>query len=193
VIAWRNQASFIYHDYPQAFAERYYGSEGVINDPVLSACRGQVKPVSWRAYERSPFYAEAQNFGLFDGLTVPVHGPGSLVVAVTVAGRTLIGPREVVELPRVLESLGRETVERVGFKDQRGASPAVVLSKKQALVLCYLAEGVPQGEIAKTLGVSRSAVKHLIERAMNVLGAANQTQAVAIAIQEGKLGFRQAS
>lgn len=193
MVAYRNQASMIFHDFPQAFAARFYGCEGIVFDPVLAQCRRQAKPVSWRQYERTPFYREAQEFGLLDGITVPAHGPGSLVVAVTLAGRALVGPREAAELPAALDALGREAIQMVNAQDGSKTLAGTVLTERQALVLHLLAEGLAHKDVARRLGISVTAVGYLVSRAMNLLGATNQTHAVALAILEGKLGTRQPS
>ncbi|MDN5789122.1 autoinducer binding domain-containing protein, partial [Pseudorhodobacter sp.] len=59
------------------------------------------------------------------------------------------------------------------------------ISASERSALQGLAEGLNQDEIALRDGVTRDAVKKRIERARRTLGAANTTQAVAIAVMKG--------
>lgn len=68
-----------------------------------------------------------------------------------------------------------------------GTHAGLTTSERSALQ--GLAEGLSQDEIALRDGVTRDAVKKRIERARKTLGAANTTQAVAIAVMKGLISF----
>jgi len=66
-----------------------------------------------------------------------------------------------------------------------GSSPKVGddLSQREREVLQYLAEGLPNAEIAERLVLSTAAVKYHVSSILSKLGAANRTEAVALGLQ----------
>ena len=62
--------------------------------------------------------------------------------------------------------------------------PAPTLSPRQQEVLAALAKGFNNAEIAKQLGISRTVAKEHVENLLVKLGAANRTEAVAIALRK---------
>lgn len=62
--------------------------------------------------------------------------------------------------------------------------PAPTLSPRQQDVLASLVKGFNNTEIADQLGISRTVVKEHVENLLVKLGAANRTEAVAIALRK---------
>lgn len=62
--------------------------------------------------------------------------------------------------------------------------PAPTLSPRQQEVLVLLAKGLNNTEIANQLGISRTVVKEHVENLLVKLGAANRTEATAIALRK---------
>ncbi len=62
--------------------------------------------------------------------------------------------------------------------------PAPTLSPRQQEVLASLVKGFNNTEIAKQLGISRTVVKEHVESLLVKLGAANRTEAAAIALRK---------
>ena len=62
--------------------------------------------------------------------------------------------------------------------------PAPTLSPRQQEVLASLVKGLNNTEIADQLGISRTVVKEHVESLLVKLGAANRTEAVAIALRK---------
>ena len=62
--------------------------------------------------------------------------------------------------------------------------PAPTLSPRQQEVLASLVKGFNNTEIADQLGISRTVVKEHVESLLVKLGAANRTEAVAIALRK---------
>lgn len=69
--------------------------------------------------------------------------------------------------------------------DETGASLAVLLSPREAEVLALLAEGAPNKVIARRLDISIHTVKFHVAAILVKLGAANRTDAIAIAMRQG--------
>lgn len=69
--------------------------------------------------------------------------------------------------------------------DDIGGSPPVHLSPREAEVLALLAEGAPNKAIARRLDISVHTVKFHVAAILAKLGAANRTDAIAIAMRQG--------
>ena len=187
-ICFRNTAWIVFHNYCEQFARRYVAGAHEFTDPVMAACRHEVKPVSWRLYERTDFYRDAVAVGLCDGLTAPAHGPGSLIVGATVAGRSLIGLDEAINVPARLTQLALETVQAV--KVFRSREKSLSPTREQIEVVQLIASGMTVEQIAQKLGVTPVAIVKRVERAKDLLGARTQAQLIARAIFDGHLGYQ---
>lgn len=177
----------VFHNYAPEFASRYVAGAQCA-DPVMAACRHEVRPVSWRLYERTDFYRDAVAAGLCDGLTAPAHGPGSLIVGATLAGRSLIGLDEAINVPARLTQLALETVQAV--KLYRSREKSLTPTPEQLEAVEMMACGMTVEQIAQKMGVSTAAIKKRIERVKDLMGARTQAQLIARAVLDGHLGYR---
>jgi DNA-binding NarL/FixJ family response regulator len=97
-------------------------------------------------------------------------------VRVVHAGGSLLQP---VVASRLLERVGQQ------------ASPVDLpeaLTTRELEVLVMVARGAPNKEIAQRLAISERTVKFHVSSIMAKLGAANRTEAVALAMQHGLIG-----
>jgi DNA-binding NarL/FixJ family response regulator len=62
------------------------------------------------------------------------------------------------------------------------------LTTRELEVLVMVARGAPNKEIAQRLAISERTVKFHVSSIMAKLGAANRTEAVALAMQHGLIG-----
>ena len=96
-------------------------------------------------------------------------------VRVVHAGGSLLQP---VVASRLLERLSE-------------ASPLMakpeMLTPRELEVLALVAQGLPNKEIAERLAISQRTVKFHVSSIMGKLGAANRTEAVALAVQQGRI------
>ena len=89
------------------------------------------------------------------------------------AGRSLLQP---VVASRLLE--------RFSEASSLTATPDM-LTPREVEVLALVAQGLPNKEIAERLAISQRTVKFHVSSIMGKLGAANRTEAVAFAVQQG--------
>lgn len=151
---------------------------------VVQAARQTTRPVVWSSLGRECVRAAASG-DLRHAVSVPIHGPGSLMVLVTVAGRPAIGSFGVEQTVAVARGIAFGVLEEIaGVSSERSG---VALTRCQVETLRLLANGVPQCEIARRLGKSLTAVKRRVSRAMDALGAKTQVEAVARAMLTGQL------
>jgi NarL family two-component system response regulator LiaR len=84
-------------------------------------------------------------------------------------------------------TLSAEAVEVLVQKPSTPKGPGNDLSPREREVLDLLADGLSNAEIAERLFVSIAAVKYHVSNVLSKLGAANRTEAVALAMQQGIL------
>jgi DNA-binding NarL/FixJ family response regulator len=94
-------------------------------------------------------------------------------VRVVHAGGSLLQP---VVASRLLERFS-EPVPLMAAPEQ--------LTPRELEVLAWVAQGHPNKEIAERLAISQRTVKFHVSSIMGKLGAANRTEAVALAVQHG--------
>ncbi|MBX3576631.1 MAG: response regulator transcription factor [Rhizobiaceae bacterium] len=70
-------------------------------------------------------------------------------------------------------------------EERGGQAPARLLSARELDVLAQLTEGAPNKVIARRLGISVHTAKFHVASILAKLGAANRTDAIAIAMREG--------
>lgn len=97
----------------------------------------------------------------------------------------LAGGRYLPDAVRLL-ALAEPAPVRVVTTNGAGAAPAT-LTVRQRHVLQLLAQGSPNKQIARELGISPATVKALVAQVLAALGAGNRTEAVMVAHQRGLL------
>ncbi|MEW6632593.1 MAG: LuxR C-terminal-related transcriptional regulator [Pseudomonadota bacterium] len=114
--------------------------------------------------------------------TLPASADGSLVAAaarLAASGYRVsrVGPPEVVH-----RDFHDELSEEEALDDNQ---PRPALSPREAEVLALLAEGAPNKVIARRLNISVHTAKFHVAAILIKLGAANRTDAIAIAMRQG--------
>lgn len=183
--------------YPDAWLERYFERGFLESDPVIAYCRDHVRPIAWTdldtRVEPTPssrrVMDEATEFGLRNGVSVPVHGPrGELGVLSLANDRGARAGKEVAAraLPHMplLAGYLHEAVHRVVAI---AGGPSTPLTMRERECLLWAAEGKTSWEIATVLSVSERTVNFHLANAMAKLGVATRQHAIAKAILLGVL------
>ncbi len=182
--------------YPEGWTEHYVANDYVNIDPVMPAASRTLTPFTWESLQRTlpangpqrRMIAEASEFGLRCGITVPVHGPGRGLATLNVAARVppdgfrarwpefrhalhliAIYSHEAV-LERTLASAGRKLPQ---------------LAPRERECLLWSARGKTAWEVATILNLSQETVVHYLKSAASKLGVHNKTHAVVKAILLG--------
>jgi DNA-binding NarL/FixJ family response regulator len=142
-------------------------------DPGLS----EVRIVIVTTFELDEYLFEALRHGA-SGFLLKDTEPADLVAAVRVvaAGDSLISP-----------SMTRRLVEEfaVRAKQHRPARELDVLTDREREVLCLVADGLTNAEIAERLYLSPATARTHVSRAMTKLGARDRAQLVVLAYETG--------
>ena len=187
---------YSFSTYPQKWA-RHYSSHGYIDiDPVVAAATQRIKPVKWISADLAArlsrrqvnIFGEASDFGIENGITIPIHAQGGQFATLSVASDQ---PR------REFERLSRESryslhlialyyhdavVSKV-LQNEYTAAPH--LSPREMECLLWCARGKTAWETGEVLSISEDTVVFHIKNAMRKFGVFSKHHAVVKAIMCG--------
>ncbi len=176
---------------PAAWYGRHFQQGHAVADPVFAHCRSHTRPLLWNADDPDCdseqdcpiFFREAADFGLRNGITVPVHGLGCRWGVLTVASTHAVARR--ASMQRVGEvaltaAYMHEAGHRLACASADGE--AVHLTQREIECLRWTAEGKTGWEISKVLGISERTVVFHLENAARKFGVFGRRQAAARAI-----------
>jgi len=177
--------------WPPEWAERWTAKNYICADPVVFGALGGVHAFYWhevRPMQRglgARIMDEGAEFGLRDGFCIPIHRPGTLPAAVSLAGERLeFSPME----KQLLELCAIQVFDKLE-KLMRPVPPAPArrLSDREREVLHWIAAGKSTPAIADILTLSEHTVRGYVKSAMRKLNVTTHAQAVAIGIRLGEL------
>jgi LuxR family quorum sensing-dependent transcriptional regulator len=158
-------------------------------DHSFRECRRSVRAFEWRDApydpDREPGVAEyvqrAVDFGVDRGFMVPIPGPAGCEGNVWIGGPKL---ELNVRSKAVMHLTALYAFDRIRRLSGRSRRPKPSLTPREREVLCWVAQGNSAWEIGEILSIAKRTVDEHAQSAMRKLGAANRTQAVAIAIRD---------
>jgi LuxR family transcriptional regulator, quorum-sensing system regulator BjaR1 len=175
--------------WPPEFFMLYADSDYVRSDPLAQQSIQSHMPFEWAAESygshADPRIAEmmtrSADFGLKQGYLVPIHGPHGYEGCVSMAGAELdLSSRGKAALHLMaLYAFDRMRRLRGHLPDRK--SP---LTAREREVLAWAAKGKSASQISQALKISKRTVDEHTQTAARKLGAANRTQAVAIALRD---------
>jgi DNA-binding CsgD family transcriptional regulator len=186
-----------------AFLERWVARAYSLSNPVAILCRFEQLPFVWMCQD-TPDHAvgdrethvrtlqELAAQGVFASIVVPVRTPLGRIGYIGFGGRR---PRDEVEAlvvahgPDLLvmgHAFLRLYLEAHGAP--RAPEDCASLSPREVDCLTHVAQGHGDEDIAARLGISKHTARFHVENAVQKLGAANRTHAVALAAQLGLVG-----
>lgn len=156
----------------------------ILEDPAARHLSRAHKPFTWswviQNYDLSAgeefVMHEPRNFGLSDGLAIPVFGPNSALGCVTVAGENFEPCRMEVAALQMMATAAYNQALHVTHFFERMSRPT--LSSRQRECLNWLQYGKSNSDIAAILGISVHTVKEHIDAARMALGVATRMEAV---------------
>jgi LuxR family transcriptional regulator, quorum-sensing system regulator BjaR1 len=163
---------------------RHYNATGHYrHDPCAAHCRRTADPFFWSEINRRSLEAparlvmdEASEFGLRQGICVPVHAPFAPPSAVTVSGDALDPAPATLHIVNLLTRQALQSLLRL--RTGVAPSPKPVLSEREREVLRWVADGKTAWEISRILSLSEHTVLTHQRNAKQKLDAANNVHAV---------------
>ena len=127
---------------------------------------------------------EAAEFGLRQGLCVPIHGPFPPAGAVAFAGECIDVPPHA-EI--ALEALASHAMHAALKLARKGSETKPTLSGREQEVLQWMAKGKTAWETSRILGISNHTVATHLRNAQQKLGTANTTHTAVVAVHRGEI------
>ncbi|WP_448582748.1 helix-turn-helix transcriptional regulator [Thermaurantiacus sp.] len=182
-------------DYPKDWIELLRTGSFWADDPVLAACQRTVAPFAWddlpNLLELTPrqeaYMAKAEQEGLAQGWTVPIHIPGEasgLCSFVLSTKREL--PRESLPAAQYLACFSFEAARRLAA---RGKLPLPRLTRRQLECVVLAARGKSDWVAGQILGLAPDTVHKYLEQAKARFGVSSRTELVVRALYDGQLSF----
>lgn len=175
---------------PEDWVKLYVEQNLVQVDPSFRHCRRAVRPYRW--FKESPYDPEtepraaqvvqrARDFGLLDGLVIPIACPGGKVGHVWMGGRTL--DIEECELPAV-HLMALYAFDRVLRLQLPPGGEKAKLTTREREVMTWFARGKSSWEVGEILGIAKRTVEHHAYAIYKKVGAENRVQAIMIALRD---------
>ncbi|MDH6234884.1 LuxR family quorum sensing-dependent transcriptional regulator [Mesorhizobium soli] len=187
---WQQQ--ILYDGWPREWFERYTASGHFFHDPCALRCRYTVEPFLWNELSRERMtdgqlrvMDEATEFGLKDGLCVPVHSPLRAPAVVTAAGEWIELAAEDLPTLEMLCVQAFRAIRRLHMGDD--GSLHHKLTDREREVLTWIAAGKAAEDVACILGISKFTVERHLSNIREKDGATNTVQAVVEAMRRGEI------
>ncbi|MEO1191565.1 MAG: LuxR family transcriptional regulator [Pseudomonadota bacterium] len=193
VTAEPKQPLFI-SNYPGTWESRYLGEAYHTLDPVVQEASRGLEPFRWGSHahlktlsrQRQIFFSEAREFGIANGITIPIHGQGAACAVLSVSCDLKDQPFEQllaarISAVRLLAAEAFSTARTAGQFSE--AAPR--LSKRELECLYWTAQGKTGWEISVILGRSLATVNFHLQNVTRKLSADNKVHAVVIGLRQG--------
>ncbi|OAM74116.1 helix-turn-helix transcriptional regulator [Devosia elaeis] len=170
--------------------ERYTSLGYVHLDPVARHCFGTTLPFDWSdaPYDQEAdlparrVMEEARDFGMDQGLCVPIHMEGGMQGVVSLVGKTEhLDDKSRLEL-HMLALYVHGRLRFINANDPNGA-PRRAITRREAEILKWVASGKTANEIAGITGLTARTINQHCENAQKRLGTNNRLHTVVEAIR----------
>ena len=187
---WHEQ--ILANNWPQNWYERYNAQGHYRHDPCAERARKTVDPFFWSELTIQPMAGaadivmrEAAEFGLREGLCVPLHSPFLPPAAVTVAGEHVRLPPATIH---IVHAIVRHTLSAVArLQDAGRPTGTPLLSNREREILQWTGAGKTAWEISCILGISLHTVNTHLKNVRHKLGAANVAHSVVEALRRHEI------
>lgn len=177
-------------NYPKEWQQHYFAQGFAKVDPVILNAPLNLAPYTWSQLQSGPLeraqrrvFEDAVQFGLCDGVSIPLHGPGCDVAVLSFARRRpRSDPAPALASLRLL-ALHFDLVYRQVTR--RAAVPPIALTPRERDCLQWIADGKSNWDIGMILGISENTVRFHIKNLLRKLQAPSRTAAVVQAIRLG--------
>jgi LuxR family transcriptional regulator, quorum-sensing system regulator BjaR1 len=183
------QGSVLAAHWPSEFLDLYTKQNYIMFDPIARLARRSQMPFQWDkssyAHEQDPRVFEvmrrAADFRIARGFVVPIHGRVSGPAVVSMSGVRLDVPPASKPAIHLIALYAFDRVCRL-CPSPRLPKPRITAREREVLV--WVTQGKSAWQIGEILNIAKRTVDEHVQTACRKLGAANRTQAVAIALRE---------
>lgn len=172
---------------PQNWLSHYLENRLADADPCVRTAFTSVDPFLWRDARpqlgreaaAARVMAEAAEYGMKTGVTIPIHTEDGFTAAVSFAGAKTELDARAIESLQICAYIGHGHLRSLTGKRFEKIS---LLSPREAEVLSWAAMGKTNDDIATIMSVARRTVEEHLRAAVGKLDSGNVKQAIANAI-----------
>ncbi|TPJ66024.1 LuxR family transcriptional regulator [Mesorhizobium sp. B2-7-1] len=178
--------------WPPDWYRRYVSEDHFLHDPCVAQCRHSPQPFLWRELPAAKLSAraklvmdEAAEFGMKEGICVPIHVPLAGPSVVTAASDRMEVPPSAMPF---IETLCVHTFRRLaGLGTPGDGDEPAPLTARERELLEWSAQGKSTDDIACILGVSRNTVESHQRNIRGKLDAINVSHAIVKALRRQEI------
>lgn len=190
-IGWQNQ--ILRNHWPAGWYERYLDAGHYRVDPCVAQSRGRAAPFVWGDIFMPAMEAasrrvmdEAREFGLREGICIPITRPHLPPSVVTMAGwQPDVSPSGRRKAHAMARQMYR-TATRFSVANGAGDTPRQITDRERE-ILRWMANGKSAWEISRILGISEHTVITHQRNLRHKLNAANNAHSVAEAMRRHEI------
>lgn len=193
-LATRFSQLIVAKHWPNEWSEAYVVNKYIESDPVARLCHATSRMFFWSEapYDRSrdrrahEIMHAASEFGMCDGLCVPVHGISGLDACISLGGREFNRDPHAHATIQLIALYVFQKMVRLSSPAQQ---PSTTLSGREREVLSWTAIGKSAWEIGQILSISSETVNKHIANSLRKLDASNKAHAVANALLQKEIAL----
>jgi LuxR family quorum sensing-dependent transcriptional regulator len=172
---------------PEGFRDCYSRERMYLINPTIARARATFEPFRFsdalysqaQSPSRERFMHFLRSYGMDEGLIVPVGRPVHIPTCVWLAGKSPETHDEAIQVLQLISLFAASKVPALS-RPRDGDEPSLTARERE--VLAWAAQGKSAWEIGQILKIAKRTVDEHTQIAGRKLGAANKTQAVALAL-----------
>ncbi|MGV1958877.1 autoinducer-binding transcriptional regulator TraR [Agrobacterium sp. 22-224-1] len=179
-------------NYHNDWRSLYFDKKFDALDPVVKRARSRKHVFAWSGEQERPrlsteeraFYAQAADFGIRSGITIPIRtANGSMSMFTLASERTAIPLDREIDAVAAAAAVGQLHARISFLRTSPTAEDAAWLDPKEATYLRWIAVGKTMEEIADVEGVKYNSVRVKLREAMKRFDVRSKAHLTALAIR----------
>lgn len=157
------------------------------DDPAVSAVRNRITPFVWTTLddgslsprERETLHSLMSDYGLHDGVTAPIHGPGPLAGVLSYFIDRALAEADRDNLKFAIAAIAPSVQERVAALCNAIHADRVAITPTQREIVQWTAWGKSSGDVAELMSINEVTVRRHLANARAEARCATTAQLVA--------------
>ena len=185
--------------FPEEWVEHYVNCEYTDVDPLVEQTPKAFTPFKWSdlvdleslSEKQKGYWKEATDYGLGEGVGIPIHGYGGRLAVVTLVSRDMQN-KELAKLfdhykdqIHVLSLVYNSYAKDMLHENRRKQSITAPLTGREKECMIWVAKGKSSWDIAQILNVSEHTIIFHVENAKKKFGVKSRQEAVVKAVLNG--------
>jgi len=177
-------------DFPEQWVERYLDKNYCKADVILKKAMRDMRAFRWSEVKRidrkaQQIFSESCEFGIKNGVTIPIFLPGTYPVTINIVGDNIDISDDNYHAIHLMAVYYYNAIIRIQKSTNEEAFKNFDLSPREKDCLHWVAQGKSEIDISDILFLSRHTVHTHIERSKKKLNVRTRTQAAIVAVQCG--------